>query len=265
MAVFRTVLQLREELQDMTPGASIQGSKVLNILGRAFARMYPNIYPRTLLREVNTTNPFATDLRRYIAPSDAINIVEVKKGEYIYTLRSMRDLFRDKFSREYKLEYVNGVPVIEIDDPYYSTSGTHVSIHPMETLAGVSTADLISLQLDKVNAVDGFGITFDLDKTINTGTLAVIGLNADISSIDEQGSLYMFVRMPQSKYIDSITLTITNATNSQIITVTGTQVATVFQDGVNLVRFPLDLNQGAITTSPITGYTLQFPPVHHRQ
>lgn len=258
MTSYRTVLQFREELQTMTPGSSLQGSAVYNILGLAFSNVSQHIYPRTLLKEVNTTNPFVSHLRRYLAPSDAINIVEIKKGDYYYYPKSLMDLYHDDFSREYKLQYVNGIPVIDIDDPYYSTTGTRVTIHDMENLTGATTTDLLNLAVEKVDAVDDYGITFDLDKDETSGTLTVTGLDVDLSSVDEDGSLYMFVRMPDVTYINNITLTISNATNSQTIVATGTQLATTFQNGDNLVRFPLDLNQGAITDSNVTGYTLTF-------
>lgn len=258
MSQFKTVEQYRQDLQNAIPGASIRGSRVFSVLRTAFAALSLEIHPRTLIREVETTNPFATSLRRYLAPSDALRLLEVRKDDYYYVAAPVREMFTDKHTRQTQLTYLNGVPILEIDDPAFQTGDNRKFVHEMENLTGVTADGVLNLAIDKVNGLTNNGITFDLDKTVYTGGIVVTGLSVDISDMEEDDSVYISARFPNAQYIETATLTLTSGATTQTLTASGSQISPLFQNGINLIRFGLDENQGPLTTAPITGYTFHL-------
>lgn len=261
-----TISNLKNELTGVLHGTSLSKVQGLDVLiDRAARRLVNDIDPIETVRIVQISNGIFDKVYDYPAPSDL-------KGDRIIDIRPQaRRELRDKFFQvynedfdrnktisierhhrdEFSIQFNNGVKSLRIVKDLISP----ILIHNLDTIDENGTwsvgDDATNLREDNINFVQGSGsLRFD---TSGAGTTAFLE-NSDFQPIDlsrdeNQGSLFLFVFLPDPSLVTSWNLRWGNDTlNFWDVTVTTAFDSTVFQTGWNQLKF--DWNGATVTGTP---------------
>lgn len=265
----RTIADLKSDVTRKLHGTSL--SKVVSfnsVAAEAARNVLARINPNETIRIATIDNAVFDDVTRYAAPSDikGDKVIDVRPQVNRTSSDNFTRVFPETFDREQientvSVENKNGMKFLRLKEDV-STSITTVST--VNSTSGWSGGDnATNLQLDQLTFVSGnASLRFDVtgagsDAYVENSTLDAV----DLSSIDEQTSLFAWVFIPNGTEVTSFTGRIgSSASNYFSKTITVTHAAQAFQEGWNLLRFSFDgaTEIGTVDWSAINYVRLSF-------
>lgn len=263
----RTIADLKADVTRKLHGTSL--SEVLSfesVAGEAARNVLARINPNETIRTATIDNAVFDDVTRYAAPSDikGDKVIDVYPQVNRMGADNFTRVFPESFDREatqntLSVENRNGLKFLRLREEV-STPMTVVT--DVNSATGWSVSNGASnLQLDQLNFVTGnASIRFDISGSaaaIENSTLSAV----DLSTIDEQTSLFVWVFIPNGTTVSSFTGRIgSSASNYFSKTVTVTHAGQAFSEGWNLLRFSFDgaTETGTVDWSAITYVRIDF-------
>lgn len=273
MAPSITQTELKSIINGMVHQKFDQCASPTVIMNRAIRFVIGDIDLRSLKRySVLSPNMFSTEYS-YSAPTDL-------KGEKIIDLRKQTDrspfekwtlvddseFDRKKGIKPYMLALrdENFAKVLKIDGIEGSTS---IVLNRLDSLTANGTwaasGDATNLTLDSVDFISNNSFNFDTNTGGTTAILSTSNMTAvDLSDYDEQGSVFMWVFVPDTFTLTSLTNFIlrwgNDSSNYWSKTVTTANDGLAFKVGWNLLRFDWSSATETGTVAPATIDYLHF-------
>lgn len=260
-----TVSQLKDELTGIVHSTSL--SKVTNLdvlIARAARTVLAKIDPPDTIRIAQITNAVHDDIYDYAVPSDlkGVKIIDIRPQ----TGRTESDSFSQRFSAyfdKYKSEglfnvrHNNGTKTLRLSAEIDTAPTT---VHNMNSLtengtwavAGAGT----NLTLDTLNYITG-SKCFNFDATGLSVSVSIQTTNMtalDLSTLDEIGEFFLWVYLPDTSIVTSVSLVWGNDLTANYWTATATTPFdyTSWQTGWNLVKFSWNGATEMGTVAPAT-------------
>lgn len=263
----RTIADLKADVTRKLHGTSL--AKVLSfesVAAEAARNVLSRINPNETIRTAAIDNAVFDDVTCYAAPSDikGDKVIDVYPQVNRMGADNFTRVFPESFDREatqntLSVENKNGLKFLRLREDV-STPMTVVT--DVNSTTGWSVSNGASnLQLDQLNFVSGnASIRFNIsgsNATVENSTLSAVNL----STIDQQTSMFVWVFIPNGTTVSSFTGRIgSNASNYYSKTVTVTHARQAFSDGWNLLRFSFDgaTETGTVDWGAITYVRLDF-------
>lgn len=263
----KSISTLKSEIQRKLHGTNLNKlSGVYSLIGEAAGNILAEIDPQETIRTTQITNGLFTDIYDYTAPSDL-------KGNKVVDFRPQAnrtryDNFTQKFSEDFDMDKADNTFYVKYTDGTRSiriskeTITSPTILNGMDSITSNGTwavgSDATNLTKDTVYYVQG-GASLNFDVS-GAGTTAYIEnstmTQVDLSSMDEQGSLFVRVYIPSGQTITNLILRWGNDTsNYWSRTVTAQHDGTSFETGWNILRF--DWN-GATETGTVAPAAIDY-------
>lgn len=251
-----------------------QCSDTIVVMNRGVRFVLGDLDLRSLKRYGALSPNLFDDIYEYAAPSDlkGEKVIDIRKQ----TNRTQADRFllvddaafdRTKGLSPYRIAIrdENFGKILRIDGV---EGDTRVVLHNCDSKTAngtwAATADASNITADSDDFIDGSAsLNFDTATGAGTAVLTNAGMTAvDLSTWDQQGSVFMWVFIPDSFTLASITNFIlkwgTNSANYWSKTVTTTNDGLGFKAGWNLLRFDWSTATQTGTVTPASIGYLQF-------
>jgi len=244
-----TVSQLKSDLTGILHGTTI--SKVTNLdnlINRAGRKVIAEIDPAETKKTANFESAIFDQVFDYTAPEDL-------KGNKVIDIRpqfnrTVLDNFSQRPSENFDIRKTQNTFHVRMNNSVRSirlskqiTPSPSV-IHTLDTITGNGTwavgGDAENLTVDSLNFVAGSAsLNFDLDGSGTTGFIQNSTMQqVDLTDLDEQGSVFVFIFLPDFTTITNVILRWGNDTsNFWSRTVTQPHDQTTFKTGFQLLRF----------------------------
>jgi hypothetical protein len=248
-----SILQLKADLEGLLHGTTL--NQITNIDGlvlRSARTLLLDIDPQETKRIAQLANPIYNAVYDYALPVDL-------KGQRIIDIRPQvnrqtNDVLSQKYSQDFdsqkllvdsnnfNVNFNTGVKTIRINNPSLPSGAL---LNECDGITGNGTwaagGDASNLRVDNVNYASGSGaLDIDLGAAGTVGYIENSTMNAvDLTDELNQGSLFLFVKLPTASNFTSVTLRWgSDSSNYWTSTQTVTQQNTAFANGWNLIACP---------------------------
>lgn len=264
----RTVASLKSDLVRKLHGTTlskVQG--VYDVIAEAGRNVLAEIDPQETIRVVTIENALFDDVHSYTCPSD------MKGDRFIdlqpqvnrtfgqnYTKNLIADFNRKKTQKTVNILYKNGTKFLRISE---DVTPNKVTISDIASISGWSASGSAeNITLDQLNFITGKkSLNFDIntDDTvaiIENSTLPAV----DLSSQDQQNSLFVWVFIPDATKVTSIAARLGSSASNYFSQSTAvTHDSSAFANGWNLLRFDYEsaTETGTTDWSAITYFQLR--------
>lgn len=264
-----TVANLRDDLVRTGHGASLDKVKnVYSMIHTAARQLISDIDPRETKRIADLSELVHNDVYDYALQSDVKSIIDIRPQVSREEAQRLSHLYGLGFDLKKELESGRETFHIRHDDGVMSLR-TSLRLNPspktIDDVNGLTdngswavSGDATNLTEDNTTYVTGkSSLNFDLNASGSSGVLTNSTLTqVDLSTHDEQSSIFVWMYFPDASIITSVDLRWGNdASNYWSRTKTAPHDATAFKNGWNLIEF--DWN-GATETGTVAPATIDY-------
>jgi len=269
-----TVANLKSEVVPMLHTTS--ASRITNFNGaiyRAARQVLQDVDPLETVRLIPMDAPITQNIYEYMCPADLkgdsvldIRVTGNRNTADVYHQRYGEDFDRNKtlgqWESPFTIQWKNGVKTIRVNTPY-GTAPAEINTLNSLTDNGTWSGTATNLVNDTVFFVAS---TASIRGTLPSYLTAAYIETSDMTAVDITeyltiGNLYLYVFLGGASVITSVNIRLgTDSSNYYEYTATNTAEGTVFQNGWNLVRMPMEsvVEVGSVTDTNVVYSRITF-------
>jgi len=240
-------------------------SDIRSLVNTNVRQVIADVAFRSLKRTTDIPYSVHSEVKRYTCPADM-------QGEDIINLRKQNDSLNVSWNKTDTIDFFKRMEsgLIAIDSSLRrktllinsSNDEKYATLDALNTYDAdgtwIASDDATNVRTDSVNYVEGTGsVRFDLNSGVTTATLTKTSDDTiDISAYEENGSIYLFVYIPENEGdITSFSLKVgSDNANYYSDTTTTTAEGLSFASGWNLLKFGLATETGTADMENIDYY-----------
>ena len=240
-------------------------SDIRSLVNTNVRQVIADVAFRSLKRTTDIPYSVHSEVKRYTCPADM-------QGEDIINLRKQNDSLNVSWNKTDTIDFFKRMEsgLIAIDSSLRrktllinsSNDEKYATLDALNTYDAdgtwIASGDATNVRTDSVNYVEGTGsVRFDLNSGVTTATLTKTSDDTiDISAYEENGSIYLFVYIPENEGdITSFSLKVgSDNANYYSDTTTTTAEGLSFASGWNLLKFGLATETGTADMENIDYY-----------
>ncbi len=264
-----TVTQLLTDLnRKVSPGTTSQSRDIFGVISEGANRLLSAVKPKELSRRAFIENALYDQVLRFTCPEDldqknVMQWFQLKDNRNVDTFYyPMLQTTNRRFDQQkggdrnlFTIEWQSGVKFIKVSNMSGLTggpaSGAGLTIHTMNSITENGTwnvfGNVVNLVTDNLTYVAGNGsLRFNINTSSNTGGIFNTTLEPfSIVDFFTVGKIFTWLDIPNLNQIQTVTLDLfsdnTNLTTDYYsITVNSPHDVSFFQEGQNLMGFPVD-------------------------
>jgi len=242
---------LKSDVNGLIGNQNVSAVGLRRNINNAILTLFEDIDFKSTIRHTQGVNVLYDNIFRYTLPSDVKGdaIIDIQKtsdklqaSNTEYTNVPIEEFNRNFYTNTYALDYDNNQKWLM---GKFVTDSNQIILHKMNSLTEngtwTATDNGTNIAINEVNMITG-AASISCDLAALGTTLSIVNSTAsqvDISDLDDDGSLFVWVYFPSVENVTGVTLDWGNdVSNYESVTSTTPFYFSAFQVGWNLVEFP---------------------------